>query len=215
MPNPALTLFHFPGACSQVALFALEHAKLDYRLELVNIAASAQTTSEYLALSPLGKVPLLRVDGFPLSENAAILTYIAALAPQAGLFPSHPTPLEGAEAVGGMSFCGGTLHPIVRGIANPVRVTTGDGEGVRERSTELAKKSFGYADRRLGERGWWLGEWSIVDVYLQWVFGVARNAGFGEDGYANLAGLEERLAAYPAFGSMRELNARGRASLGL
>ena len=74
-----------------------------------------------------------------------------------------------------MSFCGGTLHPIVRGLANPARLTTGDGDGVREQSRYLATKSFGYAERRLAERGWWLGTVSIVDVYLNWAF-VGRAA---------------------------------------
>lgn len=194
-------------------MFALEYAGLDYRLELVDLAGGAQAQPDYLAKSPLGKVPLLVIDGEPLSENAAILTYLAALRAEAGLFPANPSPRMQAEIVGGMAFCGGTLHPIVRGIANPARLTTGDGAPVRERATELAKKSFGYAERRLAERGWWLGEWSLVDVYLNWAFSVACNAVFDASALPALAALKDRLGAYPAFGRMLQIDADARAAL--
>ena len=114
--QPQLTLYHFPNACSQVAVCALEAAGLTYELKLVNLAAGEQNGDAYKAINPLGKVPLLVIDGHPLTENAAILTYIAALRPDAGLFPASQDPLARAQAVGGMSFCGCTLHPIIRGI---------------------------------------------------------------------------------------------------
>ena len=83
---PDLILYHSPGACSQVCVFALEQAQLPYDLRLVDMKTSEQTKPEYTAVSPLGKVPALVIDGTVLTENAAIQTYIAALRPQAGLF---------------------------------------------------------------------------------------------------------------------------------
>ena len=215
MTNPDLLLYHFPGACSQVAVCALETAGLDYRLELVNLTTNAQSAPEYLTVSPLGKVPMLLIDGKALSENSAILTYIAALRPNSGVFPSDPDPLMRAEIVGGLSFCSGTLHPQIRGLANPQRLTVGDGEPVRQKSTELAKKSFGYAERRLAERGWWLGPESIIDVYLNWAFNVARRAGFDVSAFPLLCGLQERLTARPAFAAMLREEDESRAALGL
>ena len=215
MMQPELVLYHFPGACSQVAVCALEMAGLEYRLELVNLAAGDQNNPDYLAVNPLGKVPLLMIDGEPLSENAAILTYISALKPDAGLFPSGDDARMRAEGVGGMSFCGGTLHPIVRGLANPQRLTTGEGAPVREKSTELANKSFKQAEQRLAARGWWLGEGSIVDVYLNWAFGVARKAGFDTAPFPLLDSLAAGLGEQPAFALMQEIDAQARAKLGL
>lgn len=215
MNDPELVLYHFPGACSQVSVCALEMAGLFYRLQLVNLAANAQSEADYLAVSPLGKVPMLTIDRKPLSENAAILTYIAELRPDAGIFPRDPDPIMRAEIVGGLSFCSGTLHPQIRGIANPQRITAGDGEPVRQKSTELAKKSFGYAERRLAERGWWLGPESIIDVYLNWAFGVARKSSFDVVPYPLLCGLPDRLAERPAFAAMLEEEAESRATLGL
>lgn len=215
MTMPQLTLFHFPAACSSVSVCALEMAALPYTLELVNIAAGEQATPAYKAVSALGKVPALLVDGEPLLENAAILTLIHALRPDAGVFPRDADAWGRAEAVGGLSFCGGTLHPQVRGMVNPQRITAGDGEPVRERSRELAAKSFAYADRRIAERGWWLGTMSVVDVYLDWAFGVARRGGFEAADYPELGRLEERLMSVPAYARMQEVEQRSRSELGL
>lgn len=209
------TLYHFPGACSQVTLCALEEAGLPYELKLVNLAKGEQGTPEYLAVSPLGKVPTLVVDGEVLTENAALLVYIAALAPAAGLFPANHSPRMQSDIQAGLSFCGGTLHPQIRGVANPQRLTTGDTAPVREMATKLAGKSFAFAEQRLAERGWWLGEWSIIDVYINWAFNVARGGGFDTAPFPLLSGLAARLADRPAFVKMQQIEAELKAALGL
>ena len=208
-----LTLYHFPNACSQVAVCALEAAGLTYGIELVDLAAGEQNGDAYKAINPLGKVPLLLIDGQPLTENVAILTYIAGLRPEAGLLPVSQNPLVHAQAISGMSFCAGTLHPIIRGMANPQRMTTGEGAPVREKSIELADKSYKQADQRLATNGWWLGAWSIIDVYLNWTLSVAVNAGYDVGKFPNLLALPEKLTAIPAFVRMQEVNAAGRAAL--
>jgi glutathione S-transferase len=212
-PQPTLRLHHFPGACSRVAICALEQAGLVYDIVLVDLAKGAQTSPEHLRISPLGKVPALEIDGRPLTENAAILTYVHLLRPGAGLFPVDDDPVIRAEAVGGMSFCGGTLHPQIRGLANPQRVTAGDGDPVRQRSRELLAKSLHYADARLRERGWWLGQQSIVDVYLDWAVSVAVNAGYDLTPHSALVALPERLLANAAYAHMIEGEARLRSRL--
>lgn len=212
---PALVLHHFPGACSQVCVFALEHAALPYALRLVDLQAGEQLRPDYAPISPLGKVPALQIDGTVLTENAAIQTYVAALRPQAGLFPADASPLAAAQRQAGLSFCGAGLHPIVRGLANPQRITDGDPEGVRSRATALAKKSFGYAQERLQSTGWWLGDWSLVDVYLNWAVSVARNAGFDFGPYPALEALRSRLSELPAFRRMLEIDDEARESLRL
>lgn len=209
MSQPALTLYHFPNACSQVALCALEEAGLDYQLKIIDLHAGEQSSPDYLAVNPLGKVPYLLIDGQGLSENAAILTYIALLRPHAALLPPASDAQAFARGVSGLAFCGGTLHPLVRGIANPVRLTTGDTAGVRERSIELATKNFKQADKRLAENGWWLGDWSIVDVYLHWAFEVACRRGFDPTPFPHLVGLTPRLLERPSFAKMMEMKRPG------
>ncbi|MDB5579246.1 MAG: glutathione S-transferase [Bradyrhizobium sp.] len=87
-------------------------------MRLIDIGKGQQSAPSYLAVSPLGKVPALLI-GTPLLENAAILTLIHAMRPDAQILPPDDDPLARAEGVGGLSFCGGTLHPIARGLFNP------------------------------------------------------------------------------------------------
>ena len=203
-----LTLFHYPGACSQVCLFALEEAGLDYDLRLVDLSSGEQAQSAYVLVSPLGKVPALMADDAVITENAAILTFIAATAPAAGLFPKATAPLDLARRQAGLSFCGGTLHPIVRGIANPGRITEGDGGPVRAKSLALAAKSFGFAEALLNDAGWWLGEWSLIDVYLNWAVSTAQRAGMDMTMFPRLTTLQDRLMERPGFRRMLEREAR-------
>ena len=208
-----LLLYHFPGSCANVCLNALEEAGLEYDLRLVDLAHGEQTGEAYLAVVPLGKIPAMQTPDGLITENAAILTYIHGLAPAAGLFPADTSPIAMARRAAGLSFCGGNLHPIVRGLANPARLTEGDVEGVRSTAKKLAKKSFGYAEQHMAEHGWWLGQWSLVDVYLNWAMSVARNAGFDFSPFPTLEGLEDRLAERPAFRRVREINEQAKADL--
>lgn len=210
---PQLTLYYFPGSCSQVTLCALEEAGLDYALNLVNLAAGEQSGADYLKITPLGKVPALVIDGETLTENAAILVYIDALRPEAGLLPSDGSPRGRAETIAGLSFCSGTLHPQIRGILNPQRITGGDTAPVREKSIELATKSFSHAEKRIAAKGWWLGQWSIIDVYLQWAFSIAEKGGFDTAPYPQLMALRDRLSERAAFRRMLEIGEQSRAAL--
>lgn len=190
-----ITLYHCPGACSQVAVCALELAGLNYDLKLVNIRKGEQHDPEYLKISPLNKVPAAMIDGSPLTENAAILVYVASLAPEAGILPGKDaSPIQRAHAQAGLSFCGGTLHPQVRGLIAPQRITSGDQlDAVREKSEEMVCKSFGYLNARLERDGWWLGSWSIIDVYLNWTCLVALRYGLDLSPFPALESLPDRL----------------------
>lgn len=212
-----LTLYHCPRTCSQVTLCALEEAGLDYELKLINILAGEQHAPNFRAISPLGKVPAAVVDGQPVTENIAILTYIARSAPDAAILPgTGADPLLQAQAQSGLAFCSGTLHPLLRGISAPQRLTAGDDlDGVRRRSAELLHTSLAYADDRLGQTGWWLGQWSIVDVYLNWALAVAQRNGFDATGYPTLLALPKRLSTRPSFCRMLEIDEDCFARLGI
>lgn len=211
MSSPALTLYHFPGACSRVSLCALEMAQFSYNVQLVNVLTRAQHEPAYRLLSPFGKIPVLLVDDQPLLENVGIINLVAALRPGAGIFPADPGPVMVGEIASGLSFCSGTLHPLVRGVTFPERVANGDGAGVREKSGELLQEALDFAERRLADREWWLGAPSIIDVYLDWLVFVAQFAHCDVSRFPHLCGLETRLAEIPGYRRMQEEEARFRA----
>lgn len=73
-----MKLFWAPQTRSTRAIWMLEEAEIDYEMELVDIrSADRKDSDEFLAASPMGKVPAI-VDGdVAMSESAAICIYIA------------------------------------------------------------------------------------------------------------------------------------------
>jgi glutathione S-transferase len=58
------------------AWLALEHKGVSYEVKTLSFAAGDLSTSEFLALNPRRRVPVLVDDGFVLYESAAIVEYI-------------------------------------------------------------------------------------------------------------------------------------------
>jgi|SRR5712671_1278130 glutathione S-transferase len=104
-----LTLYYSPGACSLAPHIALEEAGATYALQLVSIPKREQQDPEYLNVNPRGKIPALRTDDGVLTENVAILTYIARTFPQARLLPEEPIGM--ARCISHMAWLSNTVHP--------------------------------------------------------------------------------------------------------
>lgn len=77
-------LHHCVSARSFRALWILEELQQPYELLMLPFPPRA-LARDYLALNPLGTVPLLRHGAARLTESSAICEYLAALHPQAGL----------------------------------------------------------------------------------------------------------------------------------
>ena len=82
-----LTLYYAPHTCSLAPYIALEEAKADFNPYKVNFAAGEQNSAKYKELNPKGRVPALATNKGVMSENVAILSYIAAEFPEAKLAP--------------------------------------------------------------------------------------------------------------------------------
>jgi Glutathione S-transferase, N-terminal domain len=65
--------------------------RCSYALQLVSIPKGQQQAPEYLNVNPRGKIPALRAGDGVLTENVAILTYVARSFPQARLLREEPT----------------------------------------------------------------------------------------------------------------------------
>lgn len=82
---PQLTLYHASPSRSAVVLWLLEELGVPYDLQLVSLKDGDAQKPEFLALNPMGKVPLVVHDGVAISETGAIATYLADAFPKAGL----------------------------------------------------------------------------------------------------------------------------------
>ena len=143
-----LTLYYSPGSSSMAAHIALHEVGAPFEKHAVSVPRKETRTAEFLAVNPAGKVPVLMIDGRPLTEVAGILYYLARTYPAAGLLPAGDIEAE-AQAISWMSYVASTIHPAIR-------------QGVAE-----ARDLYAVADKRLGNRTWILGDrYSIADIHL-------------------------------------------------
>src|SRR2546423_3805995 len=113
-----MDLYFSPLACSLATRIALYEAggEATY-LEVDSETKVVQNDgSDFRAINPLGLVPTLRTDdGLVLTENAAILQYVADRFPQAGI--SATSGIERSRVHQWLCFIGTELH---KGLFVPV-----------------------------------------------------------------------------------------------
>ena len=174
-----LTLYFAPGSSSMAVHIALHEIGVPFEARPMSFRNRDMREPKFLALNPEGKVPVLIVDGRPLTEVAAILFYLAKRFPHAELLPRDDAEAE-AQALSWMSFIASTLHP------------------ARQRGLEYATEVYGIADRRLGN-GWALGRYSIADIHLfRLYWRLANSLHPAPETFPNLTAHYARMMARPA-----------------
>jgi glutathione S-transferase len=111
-----LQLYFSPGACSFVPHVGLEAAQAEFEPKLVKLHKGEQRTPEFLALNPSAQVPVLVVDGRPLTQILAIAEYLDRRFPGAGLLPADPW--ERAQALSQLAWMNSTPTPLSRGCSS-------------------------------------------------------------------------------------------------
>lgn len=196
-----LALYFAPGACSRVPLIALEEIGQPFDAQLVTFMKGEHRSPDYLALNPAGKVPTLLADGQPLTQNIAILGFLARSFPGAGLLPFSGDVLGDARLMSQLSFFSADLHPIVTRIRLPQFFcdVAGGPERVREMADAAMSLQLGPLDSRLASQPWLLGaDWSILDAYLYWVWFRITGAGFPGEKFPNITAHAKRMEERPA-----------------
>jgi glutathione S-transferase len=198
---PKLTLYFAPDSCARVPLIALEEIGRPYSLEVVAFMKGQHKSPEYLARNPKGKVPTLLVDGVALTENVAILTWLAERFPEAGLLPESEDGFARAGLLSDLAYCASGLHPIVTRLRIPqFFCDTPDGSRrVFEMAEVAMRPNFVLIDRRLAGNRWWYGDrWSIVDAYINWVWFRVTGTQFDGSAYPNLGRHDDDMKQRPA-----------------
>ena len=162
-----MILYYNSGSCSLASHVALEETGLEYKAVRVDLSKDQHQTPEYLAKNPWGRVPALDISGTILTENVAILHYLADLVPERKLLPK-PGTLGRAQATRWMALLSSTVHVAFRPLFRPSRLAeTQKGRrdvtetGIRSLNEVLAK-----LDAELGDRSFILGDdFSLCDAY--------------------------------------------------
>ena len=87
-----LILYYQPGTRSQRVRWLLEELELEYKLHHINLFKGDGSTPEYLALQPLGQLPVIMIDGSAMFESGAILQWLADIHPKKDFAPAINSP---------------------------------------------------------------------------------------------------------------------------
>ncbi len=179
----SLKLYYSPGACSLAPHIALEETGAEFEPVLVKLADGAQRTPEYLAVNPKGRVPALADDGFVVTENPAVLRYIARSSPTAALWPGDPA--EEARCLEWLGWCASTIHVAYAHVRRPERYASSEAAkaDVVDKGRQTCRDVWAQVDERFAASSfdWAAGQrYSVADPYIFtfWTWGRGPNLGF-------------------------------------
>jgi glutathione S-transferase len=164
-----MDLYFAPLACSMATRIAFYDAGAEANYIYRNRKKRLPDGSDYLAINPLGMVPALRTDdGDILTENSAILQYVADRLPDARLAPTGGA--ERARLQQWLSFISTELH---KAIFIPLLDAKAPPEA-KAYALTLVDVRFGILEKHLAGREFVLDTFSIVDAYLVTVLNWTR-----------------------------------------
>jgi glutathione S-transferase len=198
-----IELYFAPGACSFVPHVALEAVKAatgtDFEPRLVKLHKGENQTPEYLAMNPNGQVPVLVVDGKPLSQIVAICDYLDRSFPKAGLLPAEAW--QRAQALSQLAWMNNTVHPTFTHWFRPYEYT--DNETAQAEVKRFAVGKFRERLERLQEwckaaTTYWFGnQVSFHDAYCFTLLRWGGYAGIDPDSLPALKAYVERVVQAP------------------
>jgi glutathione S-transferase len=168
-----------PGSSSMAVHIALNEIGVPFETKQMSFHKKDMKSPAYLALNPEGAVPMMQIDGRPLTQVAACLFYLAKRYPEAQLLPSDDPETE-AQAISWMSFIASGIHPVAR------------------LGGEHVANAWAIAEKKFGDREWALGQYSIVDIHLFRLYWRMRNRPNPATGFPRLDKLHARMMARPA-----------------
>lgn len=210
-----LVLHFAPDTCARVPLIALEEIGCPFDIEVVAFMKGQHRSPGYLALNPSGKVPTLIIDGQPLTENVAILSWLAERFPEAGLLPVA-NGLDRIRQLADLAYCASGLHPVVTRLRIPQFFC--DLPEARQRVFDMAETAmrlhFAIIEERLSKSAWWYGDaWSIVDAYINWVWFRVTGTDFDATAFPHFAHHDAAMKERPAVRRALDRSAAVAASL--
>jgi glutathione S-transferase len=199
-----LKLYFSPGACSLAPHILLEEIGQPYEVQKVDLKTGEQRSPEYAKVNWKGKVPALQLDdGQILTENVAILPYLAERHPERGLIATDV--LGRARAFEWLGWCASTVHASFWPVFRPTNYCDEEAAPrVKAIALETLQRHFDKIDELLRGRSHPLGDrFGVGDPYLVvfYRWGKAYDLKIGDDYrrvVAELAGRPSVMRAIEA-----------------
>jgi glutathione S-transferase len=157
-----MKLYFSPLACSLAARIALYEAGAHASFERIDAETKLTASGrDFRQIHGLGLVPVLELpNGEVLSENAAVLQYVARTHPEAQLAPTDPLGL--ARLQQWLCFIGTELH---KGLFMPL-LSKHAGPDAKSFALGVAESRLSWVARHLQDREFLLERFTVADAYL-------------------------------------------------
>jgi glutathione S-transferase len=163
-----LVLYTNPMSRGRIARWMLEEVGQPYKTEIIEYAS--MKSPEYLAINPMGKVPVVRHGDTIVTEAAAICAYLADVFPEAGLAPPPGSHLRGPY-YRWLFFAAGPVEAAntnkALNVVVPAERAAMVGYGSQERTLDALESQLKHSEYIAGDR------FTAADVY------VGSHIGFG------------------------------------
>ena len=188
-----LALYYSPLSCALVPFVSLTEAGADFEVRNVNMRKGDNRSPEFLKLNPKHKVPVLLIDGEPLTENPAIQIWIHRQFPKARILPADFR--EEIRAVSLMAYCASGIHPRLTPNARPQNYCDlpGSEENVKQIANRLLFEEFRIVDGLLAGREWFFSHFTACDAYFFWCFKRAISFQLDVSRFANCVAHHRRM----------------------
>jgi glutathione S-transferase len=190
-----LQLYFWPMACSLASRIALMEAGIEARYHAVHLWDKKIIASggDFFAISPKGAVPVLVLeDGQTLTENAAVLQYVADLRPDSGLAPRPGDP-DRYRLQEWLSFVGSEIH---KAFLFPTFWYAD--EAAKASARERIGNSVTVAANHLENRSYLVGEhFTVADAYFTWALLLLGRGGVEVSDWPSLTGYLDRMQQRP------------------
>jgi glutathione S-transferase len=148
----SIVLYHHPFSRAGTTVWMLEELGLPYELRWVDIQAGDQKKPEFLALNPMGKLPVITDGPVVVSESAAIAIYLGDRYSAGKLAPAVDDPGRGTY-LRWICFTPSVIEPAAAAKASGGQFNPGAvGWGTYEAMVGATEAAIGKGPWLLGDR---------------------------------------------------------------
>jgi glutathione S-transferase len=189
-----MKLYYMKGACSLASYISLNEAGIKFEaIEVNHKTHKTADGQDFNAINTKGYVPALRLDnGELLTENVAVLQYIADLNPASKLAPPAGT-LERYRLMEWLSYINSEVHKSYGPLFSPDA-----SEDVKQFARANLTKRVDWLEKALGSKTFLMGEqFTVADAYLYVVLSWSGQVGVDLTRWPQLKRHNERVASRP------------------
>jgi glutathione S-transferase len=190
-----MKLYYLKGACSLASYISLFETGVKFEAAAINRATKKTGDGEdFNAVNPKGYAPALRLDnGQVITENVAVLQYIADLKPEARLAPPAGT-LERYRLVEWLAFINSEVHKNFSPLFAPTA-----SDDVKNFARGNLTRRLDWLDSQFASRSFLMGEqFTVADAYLFVVLGWLGHVGLDIAKWPKLQAFQQRVSTRPS-----------------